>query len=75
MQHPVQFNNVSRILDEKAADLRIFQEFASQCEYNYDWNSALIFDFDPKLLGLQLMFHLNQRKYSRQHEYYLFVFF
>ena len=32
MQRPVQFNNVSRILEEKAADLRIFQEIASQCE-------------------------------------------
>ena len=59
MQRPVQFNNVSRILDETATDLRIFQEFALQCEYNSGRNSALILS---QTLGLQLMFHLNQKK-------------
>ena len=54
MQRPVQFNNVNRILDEKAADLRIFQKFASLYEYNSGWNSALILS---QTLGLWLMFH------------------
>ena len=31
-EDPVQFNNVSTIMGGKAADCRIFQEFASQCE-------------------------------------------
>ena len=39
MQCPLQFINVSRILDENAAGRQIFQEFASQCEQNSGWNS------------------------------------
>ena len=59
MQRPVQFNNVSRIIDEKAADFRIFQEYASQCEYNSGWNAALILS---QTFGVQLMFHLSRKK-------------
>ena len=48
MQRPLKFNNVCRILDEKAADRRIFQEFNLQKEQNSDQNSA---DFLSGILG------------------------
>ena len=48
MQRPIKFNNVvCRILDEKAADRRIFQEFNLQKEQNSDQNSA---DFVSRIL-------------------------
>ena len=39
MQRTLQFNKVS-LLDEKEADSSIYQEFASQCQQNFDRYSA-----------------------------------